>query len=110
MALICYLRVHFCSMDRAGNAHGDQYAPGHTPNEIERLIDQGRWFADLTERLLRDAGMVPGMSVLDVGWASRHAAAETVSTDGVDHITVGAARLRSRRALLLRERSIPAPP
>lgn len=37
------------------------------PSEIERLIEQGRWFGDLTERLFRDAGMVPGMSVLDVG-------------------------------------------
>jgi hypothetical protein len=46
-------------MDRTGNAHSDQYAPGHTPSEIERLIDQGRWFGDLTERLFRDAGMVP---------------------------------------------------
>jgi len=54
-------------MDQTGNAHSDQYAPGHAPSEIERLIDQGRWFGDLTERLFRDAGMVPGMSVLDVG-------------------------------------------
>jgi ubiquinone/menaquinone biosynthesis C-methylase UbiE len=54
-------------MDQTGNAHSDQYAPGHAPSEIGRLIYQGRWFGDLTERLFRDAGIVPGMSVLDVG-------------------------------------------
>jgi hypothetical protein len=40
-------------MDRTGNTQGEEYAPGHTPSEIERLIDQGRWFGDLTERLFR---------------------------------------------------------
>jgi 2-polyprenyl-3-methyl-5-hydroxy-6-metoxy-1,4-benzoquinol methylase len=54
-------------MDPTGHAHSGQYAPGHAPSEIERLIDQGRWFGDLTEQLFRDAGMIPGMSVLDVG-------------------------------------------
>jgi 2-polyprenyl-3-methyl-5-hydroxy-6-metoxy-1,4-benzoquinol methylase len=45
----------------------NQYAPGHASREIDRLIEQGRWFSDLTERLFREAGMAPGMRVLDVG-------------------------------------------
>lgn len=54
-------------MATTDNARPGQYAPGHATGEIERLIDQARWFGDLTERLFRDAGMGPGMSVLDIG-------------------------------------------
>jgi ubiquinone/menaquinone biosynthesis C-methylase UbiE len=43
------------------------YALGHTTREIDRLIDQARFIGDLTERFFRDAGMGPGMRVLDIG-------------------------------------------
>src|SRR6266571_1409689 len=49
------------------DAGSNQYALGHATGEIERLIEQGRFFGDLTERLFRDAGMRPAMRVLDIG-------------------------------------------
>ncbi len=43
------------------------YVLGHTPNEIDRLISQAKIIGPITERLLRSAGVAPGMRVLDVG-------------------------------------------
>ncbi|MCI0727869.1 MAG: class I SAM-dependent methyltransferase [Chloroflexi bacterium] len=39
----------------------------HTNSELERLIEQARFFGDLTEHVFRLAGLAPGMRVLDVG-------------------------------------------
>jgi SAM-dependent methyltransferase len=49
--------------NRAPNA----YALGHNHEELQRLIGQGRWLGELTEEVLRAAGIGPGMRVLDVG-------------------------------------------
>jgi ubiquinone/menaquinone biosynthesis C-methylase UbiE len=46
--------------------HSD-YVLGHTDREQHRLIRQARVLAPATERFLRDAGIVPGMRVLDIG-------------------------------------------
>jgi SAM-dependent methyltransferase len=43
------------------------YILGHDDNELDRLIRQARFFGDLTEEVLRRAGVGPGMSVLDLG-------------------------------------------
>lgn len=43
------------------------YALGHTQQELDRLIAQGKFIGELTEHTLRLAGMAPGMRVLDVG-------------------------------------------
>lgn len=43
------------------------YVLGHADAELERLMLQSRFFGVLTEQLLRDAGLAPGMTVLDVG-------------------------------------------
>jgi SAM-dependent methyltransferase len=43
------------------------YVLGHDDAELERLMLQSRFFGVLTEQLLRDAGLAPGMTVLDVG-------------------------------------------
>ena len=43
------------------------YILGHDPGELDRLIAQARFFGDLTEEVLRRAGVGPGMRVLDVG-------------------------------------------
>jgi cyclopropane fatty-acyl-phospholipid synthase-like methyltransferase len=43
------------------------YALGRTNAEYDRLIEQADLFRPLTERLLRAAGIVAGMHVLDVG-------------------------------------------
>ena len=43
------------------------YAFGHSENETRRLQAQSRLFNPATRRLLEDAGLAPGMRVLDVG-------------------------------------------
>ncbi len=45
----------------------NEYPIAHTRHELERLVHQGRFFGDLTEYLLHQAGLAPGMRVLDVG-------------------------------------------
>jgi SAM-dependent methyltransferase len=44
-----------------------RYILGHDRDELDRLINQARFFGDLTEEVLRRAGLEPGMRVLDVG-------------------------------------------
>jgi SAM-dependent methyltransferase len=44
-----------------------EYILGHADYELDRLIDQARFFGDLTEQLLRLAGIERGMRLLDVG-------------------------------------------
>jgi SAM-dependent methyltransferase len=43
------------------------YILGHDHDELARLIDQARFFGDLTDEVLRRAGVGPGMRVLDLG-------------------------------------------
>jgi SAM-dependent methyltransferase len=43
------------------------YILGHDPAELDRLIEQARFFGDLTEEVLRRAGVGPGMAVADLG-------------------------------------------
>jgi hypothetical protein len=43
------------------------YPLGHSENEARRLADQATLFEDLTEDVLRRAGLRPGMGVLDLG-------------------------------------------
>jgi 2-polyprenyl-3-methyl-5-hydroxy-6-metoxy-1,4-benzoquinol methylase len=43
------------------------YAMGYTARELDRLMFQSRLLRPMTERLLRGAGIGPGMRVLDVG-------------------------------------------
>jgi SAM-dependent methyltransferase len=52
----------------AGNAGStDAYVLGHSDGEIERLKTQARLIDPITKRFFREAGIVPGMRVLDVG-------------------------------------------
>jgi ubiquinone/menaquinone biosynthesis C-methylase UbiE len=43
------------------------YALGHGKDELDRIINAGRFLSDLTEHVLHLAGLAPGMRVLDVG-------------------------------------------
>jgi len=43
------------------------YALGDSEGELRRLVDQSRFIGELTEQVLRRAGIEPGMSVLDCG-------------------------------------------
>jgi ubiquinone/menaquinone biosynthesis C-methylase UbiE len=44
-----------------------EYALGYSEREQRRLVVQSHFYGDLTERLFQAAGLLPGMSVLDVG-------------------------------------------
>ena len=43
------------------------YALGHSDREITRLQAQARLLAPITQQFLREAGIAPGMRVLDIG-------------------------------------------
>jgi SAM-dependent methyltransferase len=44
-----------------------EYPLSYSEREQRRLVAQSRYYGDLTERLFRAAGLLPGMSILDVG-------------------------------------------
>lgn len=83
------------------------YAIGHDDAELDRLASQSRFLGDLTEQLLRQAGLKPGMRVLDVGCGAGDVtflAARLVGPDGfvtgIDQSeeAVGRAQQRARAA------------
>ncbi len=43
------------------------YPLGHSRHELARLVEQARYFGDLTEQVFHAAGIAPGMRVLDIG-------------------------------------------
>ncbi len=53
--------------DPAVGTWGDAYAMGRSEAETERLIRQSGLYAPFTWRLFEQAGLGPGMRVLDVG-------------------------------------------
>jgi 2-polyprenyl-3-methyl-5-hydroxy-6-metoxy-1,4-benzoquinol methylase len=74
--IFCAFWVFIDGVDRAStNRHGgplrlkvmETYAMGYSVDELERLMFQARLLRPMTERLLRGAGIGPGMRVLDVG-------------------------------------------
>jgi ubiquinone/menaquinone biosynthesis C-methylase UbiE len=87
--------------DRAPN----DYALGHNHDELQRLIGQSRFLGELTEELLRAAGIRPGMRVLDVGCGAGDVSFLAASLVGRDGSVVGVDRaaeaiaLAKRRAL-----------
>ena len=61
---------------------------GHSERELRRLTEQGRFYGDLTEELLRRAGVRAGMRVLDVGSGAGDVSflvAQLVGRDGSVH-------------------------
>jgi SAM-dependent methyltransferase len=86
-----------------------EYVIGHSAREHRRLIAQARLYGDLTERLFRQAGIVPGMRVLDAGCGVGDVSLLAASLVGPKGAVVGvdrapeaieAARSRARQALL----------
>jgi 2-polyprenyl-3-methyl-5-hydroxy-6-metoxy-1,4-benzoquinol methylase len=53
------------TLGHAGRAGA--YVLGHSDQELDRLMAQARLIDPITERFLREAGVAPGMRVLDVG-------------------------------------------
>lgn len=79
------------------------YALGHSSRELDRLTFQGTVFAPYTRQLLIEAGLAPGMRVLDVGSGSgdvTFVAADLVGSGGfvlgVDRSPAAVERARTR--------------
>ena len=86
-----------------------EYILGYSEAEAQRLILQGEILRSATERLLRDAGLAPGMRVLDVGCGVGDVALLAAKIVGPSGMVVGvdrnpgsitAAENRARRAEL----------
>jgi SAM-dependent methyltransferase len=78
--------------DARGNKAGRRpvYSLGHSDRELERLRIQARLVNPITRRFFVEAGIVPGMRVLDVGSGAGDVAflaAELVGTTGAVHGT-----------------------
>lgn len=80
-----------------------QYILGHEEQELNRLIEQARFYGDLTERLLLLAGLGRGMRVLDAGCGTGDVtflAARIVGNDGmvigIDNASSAIATARER--------------
>ena len=83
------------------------YVLGHSDREIERLKTQARLIDPITERFFREAGIIPGMRVLDVGTGAGDVAflAATIVGDkgevvGVDRVPAALEAARARAAAL----------
>ncbi len=82
----------------------NEYVLGHSQSELERLCAQGRWLGELTEQVLRTAGIGPGMRVLDAGCGAGDVSFLTARLVGPQGEVVGVDRagdaiaLASRRA------------
>jgi cyclopropane fatty-acyl-phospholipid synthase-like methyltransferase len=76
----------------------------HNTSELERLIEQARFFGDLTEQVLRLAGLEPGMRVLDIGCGTGDVSFLAAKLVGVEGEVIGvdkslaATTLASQRA------------
>src|SRR3982751_270389 len=83
------------------------YVLGHSDAELERLMVQSRLLGNLTEQILRQAGLQPGMRVLDLGcgpgdvsFLAASIVGPSGSVRGVDrsHEPIALARERAARA------------
>jgi ubiquinone/menaquinone biosynthesis C-methylase UbiE len=90
-----------------GEATVAAYALGHSERELERLIAQGQRYEPFTAHLFREAGITPGMRVLDVGcgagdvsFLAARMVGPTGQVIGVDRAPAAVAMAR-RRALAL---------
>jgi ubiquinone/menaquinone biosynthesis C-methylase UbiE len=65
------------------------YALGHSEEERQRLIEQDAFLGGFTERLFLDAGIGPGMRVLDVGCGVGDVSLRAASLVGPEGMVVG---------------------
>jgi len=65
------------------------YVLGHSEDELKRLIDQARFFGDLTAQVLHLAGLGPGMRVLDVGCGAGDVSFLAASIVGPQGVVIG---------------------
>ena len=81
------------------------YALGHSDDELERLRVQSRFVEPITRQFFREAGISPGMRVLDVGSGAGDVAfliadlvGETGEVVGTDKAAAALATARQRAA------------
>ena len=87
--------------DRAPN----DYALGHNHEELQRLIGQSRFLGELTEEVLRAAGIRQGMRVLDVGCGAGDVSFLAATLVGREGSVVGVDRSPEAIALAKRRAS-----
>ncbi len=82
---------------------GANYVLGHSDSELGRLATQARLIDPITRRFFTDAGIVPGMRVLDVGsgagdvaFLAANLVGETGEVVGVDRAAAALAVARAR--------------
>src|SRR5262249_28520104 len=75
------------------------YVLGHSEAEIRRLTTQAAILRPITERLLRSAGIGPGMRVLDVGCGAGDVALLAAELVGPTGVVVGIDRNREAVAV-----------
>jgi hypothetical protein len=74
------------------NERAPVYALGHSPRELERLAVQARLVDPITRAFLREAGIAPGMRVLDVGCGAGDVAFLAADLVGRDGAVIGIER------------------
>jgi SAM-dependent methyltransferase len=74
---------------RANFTERPDYVLGHSEDELKRLIDQARFFGDLTAQVLHLAGLGPGMRVLDVGCGAGDVSFLAASIVGPQGVVIG---------------------
>lgn len=86
------------------SSHPAEYVPGHGAREIERLIRQAALVEPITRRFYVEAGIAPGMYVLDIGsgvgdvtFLAADLVGEAGHVTGIDqsHAALAIARTRS---------------
>jgi ubiquinone/menaquinone biosynthesis C-methylase UbiE len=75
--------------ETVSNGPEAEYILGHSGREIRRLIHQAAMLRPITERLLRGAGIGPGMRVLDVGCGAGDVAMLAAELVGISGSVVG---------------------
>src|SRR3954447_11004730 len=75
------------------------YALGHSQAEIDRLLAQARMFQPFTRQFLIEAGIAPGMRVLDVGTGAGDVAFLAASMVGATGAVVAVDRSATALAL-----------
>src|SRR6266567_4828172 len=71
------------------------YALGHSEKELQRLSRQGQVIGPFTRQLFEEAGISPGMRILDVGCGSGDVALLAADLVGLSGEVVGADRERA---------------
>ena len=72
-----------------------EYLLGHSPAEFQRLTVQAEFLRPITERMLRAAGLRPGMRVLDLGCGAGDVSLLAAGLVGPEGCVVGVDRVAS---------------